>query len=100
MGIENYESLLGRTSDILAKSTVSQERLKIPKPVIILEGKVTIVRNFIDIVEMINRDPKDVAKFFMKEFGIGVNIDGRRLMINRKISEEEFSAKLEQYLNV
>lgn len=100
MTMEDYQSLLERTSDILAKSTVSQERLKIPKPVIILEGKVTIVRNFIDIVEMINRDPKDVAKFFMKEFGIGVNIDGRRLLINRKISEEEFSAKLEQYLNV
>jgi len=100
MTVDDYEALLGRTSDILAKSTVSQERLKIPKPVIMLEGKVTIVRNFLDIVEMINRDPKEVAKFFMKEFGIGVNIDGRRLIINRKVSEEDFSAKLEQYLNV
>ncbi len=100
MTVDDYEALLGRTSDILAKSTVSQERLKIPKPVIMLEGKVTIVRNFLDIVEMINRDPREVAKFFMKEFGIGVNIDGRRLIINRKVSEEDFSAKLEQYLNV
>ena len=42
---------------VLAKATVSQERLKIPKAIIMEEGKVTVVRNFMDIVEMINRDP-------------------------------------------
>lgn len=100
MSINSYEDMLSDASDVLAKATVSQERLKIPRAVTMEEGKVTVVRNFTDITGIINRDPKDVSKFFMKEFGIGVNVDGKRLIINRKVSEENFNNKLEQYLNV
>ncbi len=100
MTFDSYEKLLNDASDILSASTVSQERLKIPRPILMEEGKQTIVRNFVDISDMINRNEREVAKFFMKEFGIGVNVDGRRLIINRKISDEEFNNKLEQYLNV
>ena len=100
MSFDRYEKLLNDASDILSASTVSQERLKIPKPMLMEEGKQTIVRNFMDIIDIINRNDRDVSKFFMKEFGIGVNVEGRRLIINRKITEEEFNTKLEQYLNV
>ncbi len=100
MSINSYEDMLSDASDVLSKATVNQERLKIPRAITMEEGKVTVVRNFTDITSIINRDPKDVAKFFMKEFGIGVNVDGKRLIINRKISEEDFNNKLEQYLNV
>ena len=100
MSFDSYEKLLNDASDILSASTVSQERLKIPKPILMEEGKQTIVRNFMDILDIINRNERDVAKFFMKEFGIGVNVEGRRLIINRKVTEEEFITKLEQYLNV
>ncbi len=98
MDVSDYESLLKKTEDILSKSTVSQQRLQIPEPDIIQEGKVTIVRNFADIVELINRDPKHISKFLMTEFGIGVTINGRRLIINRKISADQISAKIRQYM--
>ncbi len=98
MDVSDYESLLKKTEDILSKSTVSQQRLQIPEPDIIQEGKVTIVRNFQDIVELINRDPKHISKFLMTEFGIGVTINGRRLTINRKISADQISAKIRQYM--
>lgn len=98
MDVSDYESLLKKTEDILSKSTVSQQRLQIPDPDIIQEGKVTIVRNFADIVELINRDPKHISKFLMTEFGIGVTISGRRLTINRKISADQISAKIRQYM--
>ena len=98
MDVSDYESLLKKTEDILSKSTVSQQRLQIPEPDIIQEGKVTIVRNFQDIVEIINRDPKHISKFLMTEFGIGVTINGRRLTINRKISADQISAKIRQYM--
>ena len=100
MDIDDYEKMLSKASDVLAKATVSQDRLKIPKAVIMEEGKVTVVRNYMDIIEVINRDPKDVSKFLTKEFGIGMTTDGRRLIINRRISEEDFNNKMEQYMNV
>ena len=98
MDNSDYESLLKKTEGILSKSTVSESRLQIPDPDIIHEGKVTIVRNFADIVELINRDPKHISKFLMTEFGIGVTINGRRLTINRKISVEQIASKIRQYM--
>ena len=98
MDVSDYESLLKKTEDVLSKSNVNQQRLQIPEPDIMQEGKVTIVRNFTDIVEMINRDPKHISKFLMTEFGIGVTISGKRLIINRKISADQISAKIKLYM--
>lgn len=99
MAQNNYDELLDRASGIFSKSTQSEARLKIPEPDIIREGKSTIVRNFEDIADMINRDPKHISKFLMKEFGIGVTITGRRLIINRKVTYEQISSKIAQYLD-
>ncbi|MGP6219962.1 translation initiation factor IF-2 subunit beta [Caldiplasma sukawensis] len=100
MEFDEYDKLLERTSDILSMATMNQERLKIPKAIIIEDGKSSIVRNFMDMVELINRDPKDIMKYLTKAFGVGMVIDGRRLIINRKITEEEFMEKIDDYLNV
>ncbi len=99
MAQNEYEDLLDRASEIFSDSTQSEARLKIPEPDIIREGKSTIVRNFQDIADMINRDPKHISKFLMKEFGIGVTISGRRLIINRKVTYEQISSKINQYLD-
>ncbi|MCL4341465.1 MAG: translation initiation factor IF-2 subunit beta [Candidatus Thermoplasmatota archaeon] len=99
MDNQNYEDLLKKAEGVLSKSNMNQQRLQIPDPDIIQEGKVTIVRNFIDIADMINRDPKHIAKFLMTEFGIGVTITGRRLIINRKISSDQISSKIKQYMD-
>lgn len=99
MDLKDYESLLKKTENVLSKSNLNQQRLQIPEPDIMQEGKVTIVRNFMDIVEVVNRDPKHISKFLMTEFGIGVTINGKRLTINRKISADQISSKIKQYMD-
>lgn len=99
MSIDSYEALLKRSENVLSKSNLNQQRLQIPEPEVIQEGKLTIVRNFADIADMINRDPRHIAKFLMTEFGIGVTIDGRRLIINRKISPDQISKKIQKYMD-
>lgn len=99
MDINDYEKLLSKAESVFSGSNKNQERLKIPEPDIIYEGKMTIIRNFMDMVEMINREPKHIAKFLMTEFGIGVNITGKRLTINRKISADQINSKIRQYMD-
>jgi len=94
----DYNKLLNDASDVLSQKNKFEERLKVPEPDIIYEGKTTIIRNFLDIADMLNRNPEDIVKYLTKEFGIGANIDQRRLIINRKISEEEIRAKMDQYM--
>ena len=96
---DNYEDLLKKASGMFAKSNTSDSRLKIPEPDVIFEGKSTIIRNFLDITDLINREPQVIAKYLMKEFGIGVTINGRRLIINRKLSASQISKKFSQYMD-
>ena len=94
----DYNKLLNDASGVLSSKTHTEERLKVPEPEIIYEGKATIIRNFLDITEMLNRNPEDLVKYLTKEFGIGANISGRRLVINRKLREEEINDKLNAYM--
>ncbi len=94
----DYNKLLKDASGVLSSKNRTEERLKVPEPEIIYEGKATIIRNFIDITEMLNRNPDDLVKYLTKEFGIGANVSGRRLIINRKLREEEIREKLNAYM--
>ncbi|SMD31180.1 translation initiation factor IF-2 subunit beta [Picrophilus oshimae] len=94
----DYNKLLERASGVLSSKTKNESRLKIPEPDVIYEGKSTIIRNFIDITEMMNRDPEDVIKYLTKEFGIGAVLSGQRLIINRKVSEDEIQSKMNEYM--
>ncbi|AGO60243.1 MULTISPECIES: translation initiation factor IF-2 subunit beta [Ferroplasma] len=94
----DYNKLLKDASGVLSSKNRTEDRLKVPEPEIIYEGKSTIIRNFIDITEMLNRNPEDLVKYFTKEFGIGASVAGRRLIINRKLREEEIREKLNAYM--
>jgi translation initiation factor 2 subunit 2 len=94
----DYNKLLDEASGVLSSKNRTEDRLKVPEPDIIYEGKATIIRNFIDITEMLNRNPEDLVKYLTKEFGIGANISGRRLIINRKLKEEEIGDKINAYM--
>ncbi|MGC8609378.1 MAG: translation initiation factor IF-2 subunit beta [Thermoplasmata archaeon] len=96
---DDYDKLLDKAKNVLSSSTRNVDRLKIPEPEIIREGKVTIIRNFLDIVDMINRDPEHVIKFLTKELGANVTLSGRRLTINKKVSLEVLQSKIDQYMN-
>ncbi len=96
----DYNKLLNDASDVLSSKNRTEDRLKVPEPEIMFEGKVTIIRNFIDIAEMLNRNPDDLVKYLTKEFGIGATISGRRLLINRKLNESDIKDKLNSYMSM
>lgn len=97
---DDYYKLLGKAEGKFSASTKSEKRLKIPQPDIIYEGKVTIIRNFGSVIQMLNREPKVVVKFFTRELGIGITFDGTRLVINKKVDQETLRQKIEQYVAI
>lgn len=96
----DYNELLKKAEGTFSKADKRESRLKIPEPDVLYEGKATIVRNFGDIIEVINRDAQQVSKYLTKEFGIGANIDGKRLIINKKVTQEEVSSKINKYMEI
>jgi len=67
----NYEWLLNRAYSSLPKKTFMKrkERFVIPRAEVIISGKKTFITNFKQICETVNRDPKIVLKFLLKELG-------------------------------
>ncbi len=95
---DDYMKLLNKAEGAFSDSTKVQSRLKIPEPDVISEGKVTIIRNFQDIGELINRPAKAIMKHFTRELGIGVAMDGRRLIINKKVDANTIQQKIREYM--
>lgn len=95
---DEYMSLLNKADGAFSNSTKIQSRLRVPEPDVIYEGRVTIIRNFQDIVELINRSAKAVMKHFTRELGIGVSQEGRRLIINKKVDLNTIQGKIRDYM--
>ncbi len=63
------------------------------------EGKNTIIRNFISITKIINREPMHVYKYLMRELGTAGNIQGERLVLKGRISPSLVQRRIESYIN-
>ncbi len=99
MGDYDYQSLLKKAEGTFSKSDKRESRLKVPNPEVIYEGKTTILRNFGEMVEVINRDERHITKYLMKELGIGVSVRNDQLVINRKVSDSLIADKVRQYMD-
>ncbi len=94
----DYDTLLQRVRDSLPEKVATRERFEIPKAEVIHEGKNTIIRNFMDIVKKIDRDPLHVYKYLMRELGTAGNIQERRLILKGRISPSLIQNRIGNYV--
>lgn len=94
----NYDELLETAYSSLPETMKSGERFEIPQAEVINEGKLTIIRNYVEICEKIRREPKDVLKYLLREFGAAGEIDGRRAILKSKIDRAQIQSRLKSYV--
>lgn len=58
-----------------------QRRQEIPKLSIQVQPKKTIIQNFRDVAQRLNRDPTHIARFFLKELALPGNIEGNTFVL-------------------
>ncbi len=84
MGYENmtkkvieysYEELLDRAYSKIPKKAIGKETFEIPRAEVLLVGGKTIIRNFTNIADALNRDPKLLMRYFVKELAVPGTID-------------------------
>jgi len=74
----DYNSLLNRGKAELPGTGESKGRFEVPAARVHGEGKKTLIMNFDDICDRLNRDPDLVAKYLLREIGTaGARGDGR-----------------------
>ena len=78
MGDFEYEALLDRARDNIPEEISSGSRWKLPIPQIMIEGSNTILRNFNELISMMDRDENHVYQFILNELGTSGSRDGPR----------------------
>jgi translation initiation factor 2 subunit 2 len=95
----NYEANLDRAFKMLPDIETSDERFIIPEPRIFSEGKATVLENFSQIVDVLNREPDHVMKALTRELGTAGKIDGQHAVFQGKFTAEAIAEQIESYVN-
>lgn len=92
-----YEKLLERAMRMVPKEVKEASRFETPTAKILPAGARTIIINFVDMANTFHRDPQHLLKFILKELATKGEIDGKRLIVMGKFSQETVNKKIELY---
>lgn len=95
----DYEEMLKTGMKNLPEKRESSERFEIPKAEIAMMGKLTIIKNFSQIVQKLRRDEKHMAKFLFKELGIPGSVGNGELKLQGKTNENAANQRIAEYAN-
>jgi translation initiation factor 2 subunit 2 len=93
-----YEKLLEEAYTKVKVVEGGGGRFEIPQIEGHIEGKKTILTNFLNITSHIRREPEHLQKFILKELATSGQREGDRLILNNKIPSSKINAKIEQYV--
>ena len=96
---EQYTQLLERAKSELPHEIEVHERMKIPDPDLMVEGKTTIIRNFGDIAEVVRREPDHILGYLLRELGTAGTLEGRRAVLKGIVSNAQLSDRISRYMD-
>lgn len=96
--VQSYEDMLNAAYDGMEEPTDSGERFSVPKTRVYLEGKTTVLENFAEIAEKLNREDAHLLKYISGELGTAAKINGTRAVFNGKFEPEQFANIVEEYV--
>jgi translation initiation factor 2 subunit 2 len=94
----DYEALLKRARSQLPEITSKRERLEIPSLHYTVVGMRTIVHNFKEIAEILNRDPQHILKFLTGELATAAIMQESRVIFQGKFPKETIERLLQRYM--
>ncbi len=94
----DYMALLKQARANLPQNVGNKERWTLPKADLIIEGRMTILRNFRALLEATRREEAAVAKFLLAQIGTAGNVDGDRLVFTGKVTDAKLQGVLDDYV--
>jgi len=94
----DYEALLKRARSQLPETVSKRERLEIPKLQYAVVGTRTIIHNFNEIAEVLNRDPQHLLKFLTGELATAALVQESRVIFQGKFPVETLERLLQRYM--
>lgn len=90
--------MLTRGKSKLPETSVATERLTIPNVTGHLEGNKTVISNFLQIANILRRNPEHLLKYISRETAAKGEIKKQLLVFNTKIQSQKINEKIQQYI--
>ncbi|MEM2917764.1 MAG: translation initiation factor IF-2 subunit beta [Candidatus Bathyarchaeia archaeon] len=94
----DYEALLKRARSQLPEVTSKRERLEIPVLHYTVVGMRTVIHNFKEVAETLNRDPQHILKFLTGELATAAIMQESRVIFQGKFPRETIERLLQRYM--
>ena len=77
-----------------------KERFEIPKVIGHIQGNRTIISNFNQTADVIQRNPEHLLKYILKELATPGDLKSTGLLIGSKVSAVRINEKIKQYVDI
>ncbi len=94
----DYDELLKRACSKMTGVSLKQERLELPRLLITTVGMRTIITNFKELADVLDRDPQHILKFLTREMATAATCHESRAMFQGKFRRESFDRLLQRYM--
>jgi len=94
----NYDELLKRACEQMPQVIEKRERLELPRLFITTVGLRTIISNFKEVADVLDRDPQHILKFLTREMATAATFHDSRAIFQGKFKRDSFERLLQRYL--
>jgi translation initiation factor 2 subunit 2 len=94
----NYDELLKRACSQMPEVSVKRERLELPRLFITNVGMRTIISNFKEVADVLNRDPQHILKFLTREMATAATFHDSRAIFQGRFRRDSFERLLQRYM--
>jgi translation initiation factor 2 subunit 2 len=94
----NYDDLLKKACAQMPEVSAKHERLELPRIMIQTVGMRTIISNFKEIAQALDRDPQHLLKYLTREMATAATFQDSRAIFQGKFRSDSFERLLQRYL--
>jgi translation initiation factor 2 subunit 2 len=92
-----YDELLKRAYSQMPEVSLKRERLELPRLLISTIGMRTIIFNFKEVADVLDRDPQHILKFLTREMATAATFHESRAIFQGKFKRDSFERLLQRY---
>ncbi len=96
---KDYKSMLDRAYKSLPEVLVEEDRFQVPRARVRRQGRRSIIMNFREIAERLQRPPEHLLKFLLRETATRGNFDGDKVVFQGRFNADSIRNLVEIYTN-
>jgi len=94
----DYDELLKRARSQMPEVSLKRERLELPRLLISTVGMRTIISNFKEVADVLDRGPQHILKFLTREMATAAAYHDSRAIFQGKFRQDSFERLLQRYM--